>query len=259
MRSLAERWKKLSQMLAEALSLAQKGWWVLPLIGKLPLTPHGFYDASCSPEDVVRWWTRLPNANIGALVPPMLLVVDIDPRNGGEDSLARLESSFGCLPPTLTVLTGRGDGGRHLYYWRPPKAIGSARRGVGIDVKTSGYCVVPPSRHPESGDHYRWADASIAALPSNWVAPPLPRSRVLPGGTHQFTGSGDRLIQFVAKQHPGNRNNALYWASLRAAEGHQLAELQEPLVRAACATGLSELEARRVVTNVARQSLSEPA
>jgi Bifunctional DNA primase/polymerase, N-terminal len=69
------------------------------------------------PDQIKAWWIRWPNATIGARVPESLLVIDVDPRNGG--SLAELESLTGPLPATLTAWSGRDDGGRHLYFRRP--------------------------------------------------------------------------------------------------------------------------------------------
>jgi hypothetical protein len=42
---------------------------------------------------------------IGARVPDSLLVIDIDPRNGG--SLEALTNQVGALPETLTAWSGR--------------------------------------------------------------------------------------------------------------------------------------------------------
>ena len=60
------------------------------------------------------WWKESPNANIGIATGSEagILVFDIDPRNGGKETLARLKKELGPLPDTVTVLTG--GGGRHL-------------------------------------------------------------------------------------------------------------------------------------------------
>ena len=46
-------------------------------------------------QEIKRWWSRWPNANIGALVGDGLVVVDIDPRNGGRDTVV----GVGIRPP----------------------------------------------------------------------------------------------------------------------------------------------------------------
>ena len=54
---------------------------------------------------------------IGAPVPDTLLVIDIDPRNGGSiDALERWSVSY--HPPSQPGPAGC-DGGQHLYYLRP--------------------------------------------------------------------------------------------------------------------------------------------
>lgn len=55
-------------------------------------------------------------ANVGIATGPAssLVVLDIDPRHGGDDSLADLQSEHGALPLTVTALTG--GGGQHHYF-----------------------------------------------------------------------------------------------------------------------------------------------
>jgi hypothetical protein len=145
-------------ILDAALELAAAGWRVFPLRGKAPAIAkeaggNGVLDATTDPATITAWWTgRYRRCNIGARVPDPLVVIDIDPRHGGHLTLAELEDEHGPLPETLTVLSGRGDGGRHLHYRRPHGPLSASRLGAGIDVKTSaGYCVVPPSTHPDTG------------------------------------------------------------------------------------------------------------
>ena len=107
-------------MLHAALDLAEHGWDVLPLNGKQPITAHGHLDATTDPATIRRMWADR-DYNIGSPVPGNLLVLDVDPRNGG--SVQALEHMADVtLPPTLEVISGRRDGGRHLYYFRPLSA-----------------------------------------------------------------------------------------------------------------------------------------
>jgi len=118
---------------------------------------------------IAAWWHRWPTANIGARVPAPLIVIDVDPRHGGHLALAELEAAHGPIPETLTVWSGRGDGGRHLYLRRPSGRLTDSRLGVGVDLKTSaGYAVVPPSLHPDTAQPYRWEPRPIAT-PPGWL------------------------------------------------------------------------------------------
>ena len=163
-----------SDMGAYAVELAHRGWAVFPLRGKVPAIPggRGVLDATTDLHQVAAWWSgRYAGANIGARVPEPLIGIDTDPRNGGHESVAALEAEHSPLPETLTVQSGRGDGGTHRYYRRPPgKLTGSRLRGTGIDLKNSaGYCAMPPSLHPDSGKPYTWADLRNPVAPPRWL------------------------------------------------------------------------------------------
>lgn len=158
-----------------AIELAANGWAVFPLRGKVPAISKriggaGVLDATTDIAQIATWWAgRYSNANIGVRVPPAIAVLDIDPRHGGDATVAELQEQYGPLPRTLTVWSGRGDGGRHLYFHRPFAPL-SVKGLPGIDLKThSGYVVAPPSRHPDTGQPYRWEGDQIASMP-HWLA-----------------------------------------------------------------------------------------
>jgi len=62
------------------------------------------------------WWRQWPSANVGVVTgrPSGLVVVDIDPRHGGIDSMRRLVDEHGPLPSGPRVRTG--SGGWHLLF-----------------------------------------------------------------------------------------------------------------------------------------------
>src|SRR5438128_2199023 len=103
-------------MLVAALQYALLGWRVIPLNGKLPLTPHGYKDGSNDPDQIRRWWEEHPDAGVGIVVGPEsnLSVLDVDPRSGGKESLERLLKEHGALPETPSVSTA--GGGKHCYF-----------------------------------------------------------------------------------------------------------------------------------------------
>jgi Bifunctional DNA primase/polymerase, N-terminal len=193
-----------------ALAYAAAGYEVFPLRGKLPRANcpaceprspryqphqaadcthelcHGLYAATSDPERIGRWWVRWPSANIGARVPRVLFVLDVDPRHDGHQRLAELEAQHGPLPPTRVSLSGRGDGGQHRWFLHLGGELSAARLGAGLDIKThSGYVLLPPSRHPATGQPYQWADPLCdPAAPPAWLrallAPPVPSTRAVP-------------------------------------------------------------------------------
>ena len=104
---------------AAALDYAAAGWLVFPLRpgAKRPATENGFHNASTEPDVIATWWRRWPSANIGLVIPPGVVLVDLDPRNGSDATVADLVARHGPLSPTLTQHTA--GGGTHLFYAHP--------------------------------------------------------------------------------------------------------------------------------------------
>ena len=77
----------------KALRLALTGWRVFPCgPDKTPLTSHGFKDATDAVNQVEAWareWAS-DGALIGLALPDDWLVVDIDPRVGGDATVRAL-------------------------------------------------------------------------------------------------------------------------------------------------------------------------
>jgi len=244
-------------MLDHALDLAGLGWQVFPCRptgpkAKAPLTEHGHLEATTDPDQIRAWWSRWPDAMIGAPVPAALLVLDIDPRHGGDVGIAQLEADHGALPATLTTISGRGDGGKHLYFRRPAGAVTSTRLPKGIDLKAAGYCVVPPSLHPDTGRPYQWIDADPVALPE-WLRDVLRPAPVRLRSVTTSSGDGRHLVEFVARQPEGNRNKALHWAAHRAIENGLLDGIEVDLIAAAVAAGESEGVAKLTVESARKK------
>ena len=165
----------MTELRDSALELAGRGWHVLPVQpgGKAPLgrlAPQGVDSASSCARRVDAWWTAAPTANVGvACAASGLAVVDVDPRNGGDDRLHDLERTLGPLPDTVRSLTG--GGGLHVLLKHPGGRL-RGDLGAGVDLKARGYVVAPPSVHP-SGRRYEWEIAPdelpIVEAPVAWA------------------------------------------------------------------------------------------
>ena len=261
---------------AYAVDLAVAGWEVFPCSGKLPAIPsphpkgtdcrgecgldgHGHLDATTDLDWIVARWREYPNANIGARVPQGRVVLDVDPRHGGHLTLATLEREHGKLPKTLSAYSGRGDGGRHLHWVAPVGDLTASRLGDGLDLKTrSGYVVMPPSIHPDSGKTYAWDEPAslIRAMPA-WLVDLVTVAPRRPSPTFaRPTSKGlDALVEYVSRLEVGNRNNGLHWACCRAVKEFTGAELDaalDALVAAAVQVGLDRREAERTAASARR-------
>jgi hypothetical protein len=168
----------LSTPLAYALAYAALGYYVLPLnpgektpLGRL--VPGGHKNATTDDAKIRAWWAARPDAGIGiAMMASGLVTVDIDPRNGGLETMERLEAEHGPLVSDVMAFTG--GGGEHRVFSCAMAASLPGKMGQGVDLKSDGYIVAEPSLHP-SGKQYMWeasSDPLHGAVPSTlpgWV------------------------------------------------------------------------------------------
>lgn len=123
------------------------------------------------PEHGAGLFRRGLNRNpVVALRASNLIGVDIDGQAGRE--LVRRLLPNG-LPRTVAVLSGRTDGGTHLWF-RPPSPDWPHKiefGASGLELSRDGYLVIPPATHGETGRPYRFApgrapwEHEIATLP----------------------------------------------------------------------------------------------
>lgn len=188
-----------------AVRYASIGWNVIPLWwidggkcacgkegcstpGKHPyakLAPFGQKSASKDAAQVKRWWQSSPHANIGIyLAPSGLCAIDIDPRNGGIETMDEIEAKHGPINSELLQFTG--GGGEHRVFERPSGTL-PGKLGKGVDVKLDGYIVVEPSCHL-SGKRYEWEassnplDGSVASPIPEWIRDLSGAAQVKAGG-----------------------------------------------------------------------------
>ncbi|MEQ1634742.1 MAG: AAA family ATPase, partial [Planctomycetota bacterium] len=108
-------------------------------------------------------WQQFPDSNIGLVPPDGVVVLDVDPRNGGDRTWDSLVEECGQIEgPTACT----GGGGLHIWI-RIPQGISldEARRrikgalkqrGAGIDIRdANAQVIVAPSMHA-SGKRYAW-------------------------------------------------------------------------------------------------------
>lgn len=205
---------------------------------------------------VAQWWTRWPGANIGIRPPAGVIVIDVDPRHGGERRLARLVAERGSLPATWTARTG--SGGWHCWYTVGELLVIRGRLAEGVDIKHggSGYVVAPPSR---THAPYRWLRAPVnapAAAPL-WlrqaVQPELLPST--PSGA-SAPGNGQYSLQCLTARigatREGRRHFTVYGAFKDAAAQGDLDAFEPDLLAAGEAVGLPAAEVLGIARDVGR-------
>ncbi len=102
------------------------------------------------------------DTGFGVLIRGML-VIDVDARNGGVESMALLANDYPSLKKVgMIVKTGSGGGSRHFYFKLPEEMalVQHLDQYPGIDFKSSGFVVGPGSLHA-SGNRYEVSYGSV--------------------------------------------------------------------------------------------------
>jgi hypothetical protein len=117
--------------------------------GKHPVKSNWKDNFIKSDEELKNILKQHPNANFGVITGNGLVVVDIDKKSGGFESLKKIKD---IIVPTFTVKTG--GGGYHFYYKTSEKVANRVKVLPGIDIRgEGGYAVAPGSKHI-SGSYY---------------------------------------------------------------------------------------------------------
>ena len=152
-----------------ACKYASLGWRLLPVRGKRPTLKNWPVTATGDAATILKWFHESVSIGVATGLRSGIVVLDIDPRNGGDTTLCRLEQQLGALPHTVIARTG--GGGNHLVFrWFDGAKSTSIK---GIDFLADGKMfVVAPSIHPETGAMYQWESCPfehrIAELPEAW-------------------------------------------------------------------------------------------
>lgn len=227
--------------LDHALELAALGYRVAPIPAGLKYPGRDDWQqvGTTNPDTIRSWWAGQwrPDFNdnpdeYGVCIvtgvgsgPNGIFVVDIDPKDHGDEFWADLEHEHGAAPDTMECLTG--GGGRHLYFNMPDGVVirndQSGRVAPGVDIRgEGGQVVAPPTVHPKTGNRYEWdalndpTDGAVPVDAPQWLIDILtaePEERQPRRGTNA-TSLSDR---------PGDRFEAeTDWADLLTAEGWTL-------------------------------------
>lgn len=178
------------KLVDHAIAYADAGLEVFPVnpADKSPLVSQ--YKATTDVDQIVAWWRRWPTALIGHRISPDVVILDIDPRHGGDQVWRALLAEFPARPVTRWHRSGRDDGGGHTWWRRPADKTTVTRldqwakeRGLGHPIENSDrwtcgidilhrnhrYTILPPSPHPATGKPYTWAaglETDVAAMPA---------------------------------------------------------------------------------------------
>lgn len=212
-----------------------------------------------------KWWGSGEHG-IGVVTGKVsdLLVIDVDSD----------EAALELGPIEVETVVAKTPKGRHYWFGYLEGARNRARvGGVKIDIRADGgLAVVPPSLHP-SGEAYEWEVSPFVSEGGVWPPATLPdklRRRLFPAKpvpivprrldvptTRYVSTVIERELESVRTASEGSRNDTLNRACFAVARFIGRNDLPPRLVAdqfvaAACASGLSESEARRTVASAIR-------
>lgn len=213
----------------------------------------GWLDEATTDERVWSGWCdQLVGFNIGVACGDGVVVVDVDPRNGGEQSLDTWlrTNDATLLPETLRIRTG--GGGQHLIYRAPDGVdVRSSKWLDGIDVQAQGKLVVGAGSLHASGLYYvpENPGTPIAVLPEEFIVSELSRASRAGSGAARVDLGG--LLDGIPD---GSRNQTLFDAAwqLRWDKGLDAATVTTVIVAAArsAVPPYPEEQARDIVVRV---------
>ncbi len=225
----------MTDLASAAFRLALRGLAVFPLAEgtKIPvLGSSGVLDAVAHCDVARARWNKYPRGNIAVATGPKsnFWALDIDPRSGGNYSLAKLIRRNGKLPSTVAVRTP--SGGVHMWWkWSGIDIRNSAGKvGRGIDVRGDGGYVIAPPSMLRNGRSYRWItefDAAAVCEAPDWLiglAGPAPRKA--PAARAARRGSPLTPVAPVARSGADGPRDRYVAAAIRS-ELHALAQARE--------------------------------
>lgn len=251
-------------LLNAALRYAESGYPVFPCAPgtKFPLTEHGFHDASVDADQIERWWSETPSANIG-IATQGLIVIDID---GDQNPwLVDQQERFVELSIGPVAITPRG--GSHRVFRQPNGKAWRCTEGrlaPKVDTRADGGYIVAPPSVVNGGSAYQWVhglelDVSPDRLPEPpvWLAEQLDRL-----ATETPTLADVAAGEFGSNQIPTGQRNATLarlGGNMRRV-GMSFAEIAAALIQAnadRCAPPLTQREVERIAKSIARYAPDE--
>jgi hypothetical protein len=211
-----------STTVLDALLYIARGWSVFPLVPRtktpaMKLAPLLSGEVRLDATQARALWTQTPDAGIAIVTgkPSGLVVIDVDPRHGGDEAAVRGALGF---KPQLVVRTG--GGGVHFYCAMGAADVRCGKTSMkGVDRKGSGgFVVAPPSIHP-NGEPYKWeapgAGGKLEALPEWTLVAPAPGPNTEDGSTSTPTPWIAQALLNPEGCEPGAQHETLarlaYW------------------------------------------------
>lgn len=200
---------KCNNALEGAIWAAERGWPVVPQSRSKRMLVKRWTDVATDDIDQIHEWAKNhPGCNWATVTGRSgLAVVDIDPRNGGDDPL------LASLPPTLQVKTG--GGGHHRYYeCAESVSLTKTDLAAGVELLVGAAAVTLPGSVHASGEPYRMVGRTrrLARLPMELLPS---RNGSTPHGTDQPAAYKEAVQRLVAHAEEHRLRRPRRWTNGR--------------------------------------------
>ena len=274
-------------MLEEALSYLARGWSAIPghtltedylcscqqgadcdRPGKHPRVNWKQFQSRLPTESELRlWWGRWPDANVIIITGKIskLLVIDVDPRHGGDESWRDWSRRYLPNRPVVTSLTG--GGGEHWFFEHPmgeDEYPPAANVLPGVDLRAdAAYVVAPPSIH-ETMNRYEWDstrhpdDVDLYVAPDALIELIEQAARAAKGGSaEQEPLDIEGIVDGRTPIHEGDRNSTMarvagYFCG-KVDNLNTVLMVMDNINQKACDPPMSEQELDRTVKSIWRR------
>lgn len=131
--------------------------------GKHPRTKHGYKDATTDHGQVLDWWSRSPNANVGMPTGQVnrITVLDAD----DQEAIGLIEKH--CPEGTLSQTTP--SGGKQYFFIYEERLKNWVKVLFGLDIRNDGSQVVLPPSPGRSWDEVDGGYKPVAKMPESLV------------------------------------------------------------------------------------------
>lgn len=227
--------------------------------GKHPIPP-GWQKDAIDEDELERYWLQNEHYNIGLVTGQRtnLVVLDIDVKHNGYESLSDLETKHGALPKTITANTG--GGGKHFFFQYPAGMLIPNKGNLcpGLDIRGEGGQVVAmPSYHNDSKNRYTWAKG---LTPSDIVAAPMPEWLIglIQDQESVWVSSIQTGEETANTYYGGTRNNSLFRMGCRLRvikdlNPEELGRMLHDLNQSKCQPPLDKGEVDLIIGSVLRK------
>lgn len=146
----------MTNLLPIALSYLSRGWSVIPVgVDKRPLILwKEFQSRLATPEELVKWFTDFPDAQIGIVTGRLSNLTVVDVESDGDFNFVKDE----------TYLVETGGKGRHYYFEYESDFKNAVKIFPSVDIRSEGGYVVSPSSKTQKGAYTVLKDQKVARM-----------------------------------------------------------------------------------------------